>query len=300
MDSVISGISLNPTAGFTAHQLNIQIIDAVKIITNIVYPKLATNWQPPIVTSQIIYNSARCDERDSELILSMKISYQWHLIEMMTCRNSNATRNSMSLAKVLLALDFCDLTYSECLTTLLTSPEFIDKPGSASEILQVLISTPATGAETLQWALGVAQETYQLQMSMLSHKDSGFHFMAKTVSEECLKSFSIDTMASEMEKHAPDLWRLLKILLSADPRRLYKKMWAQRQVEMVRDTSSKDHERREFAEVELGDLDDDDKWLDMDSDEDEPKDVQEKQEEQFNALISRVTDLFCLRFAMQH
>ena len=208
----------------------------------------------------------------------------------------------MSLGKVLLALDFCDLTYSECLTTLLTSPEFTHnfKPGSASEILQVLISTPTTGAETLQWALGVAQETYQLQMSTLSHKDSGFNFMAKTVSEERLKSFSIDTMASEMEKHAPDLWRLLKVLLSADPRRLYKKMWAQRQVESVRDTSSKDHETREFAEVELGDLDNDDEWLDMDGDEDEPEDVQEKQEKQFNALISIVTNLFCLRFAMQH
>jgi hypothetical protein len=56
----------------------------------------------------------------------------------------------MSLEKVLLALDFCDLTYSQCLTVLVNSPEFTHKPGHASEILQILFSTQATRAETLQ------------------------------------------------------------------------------------------------------------------------------------------------------
>ena len=61
----------------------------------------------------------------------------------------------MSLGKVLLALDFCDLTYSECLTALLTSPEFVNKPGGASDILHTLSLAQATRAETTKWALSI-------------------------------------------------------------------------------------------------------------------------------------------------
>ena len=72
----------------------------------------------------------------------------------------------MSLGKVLLALDFCDLTYSECLAALLTSPEFINKPGGASDILHTLSLAQATRAETTKWALSIAEETYQSQMAL--------------------------------------------------------------------------------------------------------------------------------------
>ena len=75
--------------------------------------------------------------------------------------------------------------------------------------------------------------------------------------------------------------------------RSYKKAWARRQAEPSENTGcSREHERREFAEVELGDLDDDE-WVNMDRDEDEPEDIQELKEEQFNALISIVT-LSCI------
>jgi len=179
----------------------------------------------------------------------------------------------MSIEGVLRALDCSGLTYSECLAA--------------------LASAQATKAETTQWALSTARETYRSQMATLSHKDSGFHFVVKKISEERLKGFSIDTMASEMEKLAPDLWELFRVLLSADPRRSYKKAWARRQAEPSENTGcSREHERREFAEVELGDLDDDE-WVNMDRDEDEPEDIQELKEEQFNALISIVT-LSCI------
>jgi hypothetical protein len=73
-------------------------------------------------------------------------------------------------------------------------------------------------------------------MAILSHKNSGFHFIAKTMNKERLKNFSIDMMATEMQKHAPDLWKLLKVLLSADSQRSYKKEWAQRRAEHAQNT----------------------------------------------------------------
>ena len=202
----------------------------------------------------------------------------------------------MSLERVLLALDYCDLTYLECLTILLTSPGFIVQPCNVSDILHKLVSSQATKTETTKWALSIAQETYQSQMAVLSHKDSGFHFIAKMMIEEHLRNFSIDTIATEMQKNAPDLWELLGVLLSADPERSYKKEWARRRTEHT-GTSWK-CEKQEFAEVELGDLGDD-RWEDVDADrdelplvdegEDEPEDIQEQKEEQFNALLSIVT-----------
>ena len=137
-------------------------------------------------------------------------------------------------------------------------------------------------------------------MATLSHKDSGFHFAAKTMTEERLKSFSIDAMATEMQNRAPDLWQLLKILLLADPQWAYKKEWARKRAGHTQNTGiSEEHNSREFGEIELGDLDDDNGWEDVDADgeelqlvdedEDEPEDIQEKKEEQFDALISIVT-----------
>ena len=135
----------------------------------------------------------------------------------------------MSLENVLHALDQSGVTYSECLAGLLTSPRIIGQPSivSVSKILQVLILAKATKAETEQWALSMAREIYRNQMATLGHKGSGLQFgMAKTMTEERLKNFSIDTLASEMQKHTPDLWELLSVLLSADPQRSYKWEWA--------------------------------------------------------------------------
>jgi hypothetical protein len=79
-----------------------------------------------------------------------------------------------------------------------------------------------------------------------------------------------------MQKHAPDLWELLSVLLSADPRQSYKREWTRKKGEQgeISGVSQQEHKRREFAEVELGDLDDNG-WENVHDDEDEPEDLQE-------------------------
>ena len=70
-----------PTSLQTA--VNIQIIDAVKIITNIVLSKIGNQLATP--HRNISGNLQQCMRQEN---LSMKISYQWHLIELIICHNS--------------------------------------------------------------------------------------------------------------------------------------------------------------------------------------------------------------------
>ena len=157
---------------------------------------------------------------------------------------------------------------------------------------------------TSKWAIKFAQDTYQSQVFLLTRKPSGFHFLAKNMTQDQLKSFSIEETANKMEELAPDLWRLFGILLSADPRLNYNKHRTRNQA------SSGGSPKRQQGQYGMDDGDievqdhnyedlDDEQWVDdgedavplLEDGDDEPEDLEDLEKEKVDAIIVIVSKL---------
>ena len=65
-----------------------------------------------------------------------------------------------------------------------------------------------TSEAIVSWALTMANDVYQSQMETLTNKESSFHFLAKSTTEQKLTAFNMEDSASWMRHIAPDLWIL--------------------------------------------------------------------------------------------
>ena len=68
------------------------------------------------------------------------------------------------------------------------------------------------------------------EMVLLADVKSGFHFLAMKTGYSQLKNAEMRKMAKKMEESAPNVWGLLSVLLSADPKRTYSREWAREKV----------------------------------------------------------------------
>ena len=64
------------------------------------------------------------------------------------------------------------------------------------------------------------------EMVLLSDVKSGFHFLATKTGYSQLKNAEMRKMAKKMEESTPNVWGLLSVLLSADPKHTYSCEWA--------------------------------------------------------------------------
>jgi hypothetical protein len=58
---------------------------------------------------------------------------------------------------------------------------------------------------------------YKDQMSKLTWKENGFHFLTAKLTEEQLRSFDVEDLIKRIMALAPDLWKLMENLHAADP-----------------------------------------------------------------------------------
>lgn len=209
----------------------------------------------------------------------------------------------VNIQEILRAFDSTGCSLSDFLRTLLTSPDYQTHTfagsvaGTLDDVLHVFITSQSTAKGVSQWAHKIVARDYQSQVELLSQKGSGFHFLARKVTEEQTKGFSIEHVASEMRRIAPDLWNLLGILLSADQRVKYRRTWSQQKVEAEKGIRKRKVEK-EPVELELGDeefdaMSDDggEPRVDIegaptDEDEDEPENLEEQEKEQKEALTT--------------
>jgi hypothetical protein len=68
--------------------------------------------------------------------------------------------------------------------------------------------------------MGFSKRTkaYQAQVLQLTKKGSGPHFLPSKITNEQLMENKIENLSTQMNHHAPDLWRLIANLLAADQR----------------------------------------------------------------------------------
>ncbi|KAI5995603.1 hypothetical protein EDD15DRAFT_2141006, partial [Pisolithus albus] len=117
------------------------------------------------------------------------------------------------------ALDRCQISLAQFITTLLTRQEYQDHRfvvnllEHSNEVLDAFLQHPASRDQFTQRFFGVVENTYLQELCCLASEDSGSHFRASSTSTEQLENFSLTAMAQEMEAGAPRWWGLLGTLL---------------------------------------------------------------------------------------
>lgn len=74
------------------------------------------------------------------------------------------------------------------------------------------------GREMLAAAQSLANENYAREIVSLSSIGTGLHFRASNANTVQVAAFNLNDIGAKMRQHAPGLWDLLGILLSADPK----------------------------------------------------------------------------------
>ncbi|KAG1760898.1 hypothetical protein EV702DRAFT_1171476 [Suillus placidus] len=111
---------------------------------------------------------------------------------------------------ILEAFDIVGISPSEFIITLLNDSRYINH-----KTVTNLRESGQYLAELLVVQSDVVQGRYVREVQILSAKESGYHFSVLNTSVEQLEEFDIGVLGRGMEVHAPLLWRLLDILLSA-------------------------------------------------------------------------------------
>lgn len=88
---------------------------------------------------------------------------------------------------------------------------------------------------------------YARQLLQLVSAGSGMRFSARSATAERFEGIDINGIADEMQKHAPDLWDLLGILLNADPN-----------LDKVRKRHEQEREKKKGKNVNNNDTEDQD------------------------------------------
>jgi hypothetical protein len=130
-----------------------------------------------------------------------------------------------SIKSILLILHTVNLTVESFVTTAITMEECRNHPlltsflnGGVENLLESLLQTDLTGAIVSNWGMTHAVSIYKRQMSKLTWKENGFHFLTAKLTEEQLRSFDVEDFMKRMMVLAPDLWKLMEILHAADSR----------------------------------------------------------------------------------
>ncbi|KAJ7626572.1 hypothetical protein DFH06DRAFT_1103450 [Mycena polygramma] len=115
------------------------------------------------------------------------------------------------------------VTASDFVITLLERESYRDHPCTISlaekapEIIDLFATHPLSSKSTFAWARKAIQKKTTESIKLLT-ANQDWHFGAAHASATQLEDFQIEEMAAEMQEIAPDLWNLLHLLLTKDPK----------------------------------------------------------------------------------
>ena len=205
---------------------------------------------------------------------------------------------------ILNAFEDSEITAHQFLHGLLSTNIFEDHPVTLSiiedldAILDTMSSAGATSDRTEQWVFRSAEKGYQVQVLQLTKRESGLHFLPGKITSAQLMENKVEILSTQMNNHAPDLWRLVANLLGADPaadRRRAKLAYRK-----AGSGTQEADPRLNNGDITMGDAEGDgseDGALNnsgdiglIDEDEDAPEDLKQQVQHQFNTLIVIVSD----------
>ena len=173
------------------------------------------------------------------------------------------------------------------------SRSFLD--GGIENLLDSFLQNDLIYSTVSNWVISQAMKIYKKEMSNLTSKEHGFHFLTAKMTQQQLQNFDIEDIMNRMTVIAPHLWRLMETLHAADSRINYQRTWTQKRSKKVREgKGEEDHKRKgpegdiEMADVEtVWELDDEEEAHEfalIGEEDDEPEDMQEQEKTRFKVL----------------
>ena len=181
------------------------------------------------------------------------------------------------------------------------SRSFLD--GGIEILLDSLLQNGLICSTVSNWVILQAMKIYKKEMSKLTSKDNGFHFLTAKMTQEQLQSFDIEDIMKRIMVIAPNLWRLMETLHAADSRINYQRTWTQKRSKKRDGKGEEGYKRNhgpegdiEMADVQtVWELDDEEEEVNEfaligDTEEDdEPEDVLEQAKNRFESLARIVS-----------
>lgn len=215
------------------------------------------------------------------------------------------------LEKILLDLDEHGSSVAELLLEVLSgsADEYQDQISSIAVKFTLIMNAAQKNAQcahiVTEWTEKALTKVYANEILTLTKKESGFHFVAKETTEESLRSITIDHLAKTIEAKAPNLWRLLNVLSSADPKTNYQRAWLFKRRAASHPSKGRskhvdgDLEMEDFGEDGFERDEEDPAMLPIGLDEDEPEDLADQIEERRLMLEKIVSHLSIISKSQQ-
>ena len=105
------------------------------------------------------------------------------------------------------------MTLVDIFHQLIADKEYVE---NLQELLDALLSHPSTHTKMSDWACATMTKTYTSEVASLSSQEHGLHYLARSITEDKLRSFEINSISQIMSAGAPYLWELIGGLLEAD------------------------------------------------------------------------------------
>ena len=202
----------------------------------------------------------------------------------------------MSISAILLQLGPSGCSIRGVLDALLTNPAYQSHPAlrdlveDIPDILSLLLQHNATKDRAFSTVFVMAEEKYCNQIQQLSLRESGFHATATRLTEQQLKDFDLQLIMEQLAKKAPDVWRLVGRLLSADTSQNKRRVRSRDEATSRAETGVDDGEIQD----ELLVSDEEDRQSVTDEGDDEPEDIEDQRMEEKNVLINIVSIAYSL------
>ncbi|KAG5647710.1 hypothetical protein DXG03_008433 [Asterophora parasitica] len=142
---------------------------------------------------------------------------------------------SVKLHDILDHMDNLGVTSGELFVALLCNNNYIQAGAitsiatCATEILGSLHQHPRTRNVTIAWAEQQSRNVYASEILQLTDKKVNLHFNATNTIEERMQDIEINDLTEKMIQLAPGLWSLFDVLLSADSKLNYMRVWRKSQ-----------------------------------------------------------------------
>ena len=169
--------------------------------------------------------------------------------------------------------------------------------GGVEILLDNLLENDLISVTVSNWITSQAIKLYKKEISDLTSKENGFHFLTAKMTQKQLQNFDVEDLMKRMMAIAPDLWRLVETLHAGNSRINDHRAWTQKKSKKVHGGKGEGGPRRKGPEgdIEMADIqtvweldDDDEEYLVNDfeligDEDDEPEDIQEQEETHFEA-----------------
>jgi hypothetical protein len=226
------------------------------------------------------------------------------------------TLTQQTLDLILSQIAHFDTTLADVVITAMNNPDTRDSPSGVmgnislhiEDLLEALHGHNLTCQKVSAWAHATMKTAYTSEILSLTRPDSGFHYIAKGITEDKLHEFDIDDITEQMSVDAPLVWELLDELLSADPHLRYKRVWARKRAQEVKQQRQQGDSRSRNNDVDMHDdqlniaSNNDEKYWEffdesvqiVEENEDDPEDILDQVEQRHSSLIAIVSGSSCL------